>query len=240
MLKNIFYHLQISRLEAAVYDMQPSSNTITFWNKECEVRTCFIADTTADIELVLWEGHIGLVKTNNSYTFTNLTTRHFNGKTTLTTTRQTTIMPLEMQIAFTPPDATTQKATLNNLTAEVEGAVINLLKLCPKCHTPQKDFTTKNKFHRCHSCKILRKTESYLPKCNGTLTFSIDNQELGLSINNSILNRFLKQQCDFNNMDAQDIEEFLIMAGPVMVEYTNENQMTAMSKTITIQTQDRE
>lgn len=40
------------------------------------------------------------------------------------------------------------------------------------------------------------------------------------------------------NMDSQDIEEFLITAGPVTVQYTNQNQITALSKTITIQ--DRE
>lgn len=40
-------------------------------------------------------------------------------------------------------------------------------------------------------------------------------------------------------MDSQDIE-FLITAGPVTVQYTNENQITALFKTITIQTQDGE
>jgi len=63
MLINIFSLLQVSRLEAAVYNMEPSSSTVSFRNKECEVRTCFIADSTADIELALWEGHIDLVKT---------------------------------------------------------------------------------------------------------------------------------------------------------------------------------
>lgn len=221
---NFFYSLQVSKLEAAVYQIEASRNTVTVRDIECEVWTCFIADSTATIELSLWEKHIDLVQTDRSYTFTNLTTSTYRDNTTLTTTRQINITPLDKPISFISPDATTtQQSPLRNLTAELEGAIINLMKLCPKCHTPQKDLTLKEPFHKCHSCKILRKSRSYLTKCNSTLTFRIDDEEIGLSVTNSALSKFIKQQHDLTNMDAQDTEEFLITAGPVTVQYTNEN-----------------
>lgn len=193
----------------------------------------FISDETSSIEISLWENHIEMVKKGLSYAFTNLATRNVNGTTTLTTTRQTTITLLDHPIAFSTPDIATHQTTIHHLTSEIEGAVINLMKLCPKCHTPQ-----KNEFHRCHNCKILRKTPSYLSKCNGTLTIHMQEEEIGLSISNSILTKLMKQHQDMTKMDAQDIEEFLITAGPMSIKYTEENQITNLSKNSNLQSED--
>ncbi|MGL5899886.1 MAG: hypothetical protein ACRCZW_09555 [Lactobacillaceae bacterium] len=236
---HFFHSLQISKLDAAVCKIEPCSTTVTVRETDCEVRTCYIADETATIELSLWEKHIELVQPNQSYSFTNLTTRTYRDITTLTTTRQTTITPLHKPISYTPLDPTTTGQTpLRSLTAELEGAIIHLMKLCPKCHTPQKDLTLKEQFHRCHSCKILRKCTSYLTKCNGTLTFRVNDEEIALSITNSALTKFIKQHQDITNMDAQSIEEFLITTGPVTIHYTEENQITILNKASSTQAQD--
>lgn len=99
-------------------------------------------------------------------------------------------------------------------------------------------MSQKEQFHRCHSCKILRKCTSYLTKCNGTLTFRVDDEEIALSITNSTLTKFIKQEHDITNMDTQTIEEFLITTGPVMVQYTEEYQITLLSKASSTQAQD--
>ncbi len=179
-----------------------------------------------------------MVKKGLSYVFTNLATRHFKGTTTLTTTRQTNITLLDHPITYSTPEIESHQTTIHHLTSELEGAVIHLMKLCPKCHTPQKDFSLANDFHRCHSCKILRKTPSYLSKCNGTLTIHMEDEEIGLSISNSILTKFMKQHHDMTKMDAQDIEEFLITAGPLSIEYTEENQIINLSKNSNPQPED--
>lgn len=48
----------------------------------------------------------------------------------------------------------------------------------------------------------------------------------------------MKQHHDMTKMDAQDIEEFLITAGPLSIEYTEENQIINLSKNSNPQSED--
>ncbi len=66
----------------------------------------------------------------------------------------------------------------------------------------------------------------------------MQDEEIGLSISNSILTKFMKQHHDMTKMDAQDIEEFLITAGPLSIEYTEENQIINLSKNSNPQSED--
>ncbi|KAL0152503.1 hypothetical protein M9458_052226, partial [Cirrhinus mrigala] len=196
-----------------------------------ELKTCQVADSTSSMELTLWETYMEAVKTSESYTFTNLTTRNYNGKLSLTTTRQTTIEPLKTSLlSSTPRNIIPQTISINHLTASVEGAAVHIMKLCPKCHTLQQNLSPKDAFHRCQSCKIPRKGPSYLTKCNGTLTFKLGKEELALSISNSLLSTFIRNECNLNIMDKQEIEEFLLTTGPLTIQYTSENQITSLSK----------
>ncbi|XDV31449.1 hypothetical protein PO909_034131 [Leuciscus waleckii] len=223
--------LQISTLPAAVYSILPSSSTVNIRGTDLECKTCYVADSTSCIELTLWDRHIELVEDNWSYTFTNLSTRKHNGNLTLTTTRQTTITPMKTPISATTPNKMIPHTiSLNHLSSPIEGAAIRALKLCPKCQTPQFDLSAKAPFHRCQSCKILRKGCSYLTKVNGTVSFMMGNEELSLSITNSVLGRFLKGECNLDVMDSQEIEEFLLSVGPLAVQYTPENEITCISK----------
>jgi len=97
---------------------------------------------------------------------------------------------------------------------------------------------TKEKFHRCTTCKILRKHESYITKYNGTLIFKTDMEEISLSITNSVLTKFLKTEADLTCRDAQDIEEFLLTSGPVTVTYTDDNPVPQITKLTPIETQE--
>ncbi len=51
-------------------------------------------------------------------------------QTTHTTTCQTTLTLLDHPITFSIPNITTQQTTVHHVTSEIEGAVINLMKLC--------------------------------------------------------------------------------------------------------------
>ncbi len=53
-------------------------------------------------------------------------------QTTHTTTCQTTLTLLDHPITFSIPNITTQQTTVHHVTSEIEGAVINLMKLCVK------------------------------------------------------------------------------------------------------------
>jgi len=80
----------------------------------------------------------------------------------------------------------------------------------------------------------LRKQESYITKCNDSLIFRIDEDEISLTVTNSVLTKFLKNEKDLTFLDAQDIEEFLSTCGPVTVTYTTDNHVIDITKSITI------
>lgn len=206
---------------------------VTVRDSESEVKSCQIGDQTGTIQLSLWDGQIDLVQLGKTYMFINLSTRSFNGKTTLTTTRNTTIMHSSTTITLPNTSNTNDFETLTNtLTQTVEGSTITIKKLCPKCHSTQQSINIKENFHRCATCKILRKQSSYITKCNGALIFKIGEDELSLAIPNSVLTKFIHKEKDMTFLDAQDIEEYLLTCGPVSVNYTNDNHIVEIKKAI--------
>lgn len=58
----------------------------------------------------------------------------------------------------------------------------------------------------------------------------LGKEELALSITSSLLTTFIQAECNIDLMDAQEIEEFLLTAGPLSVQYTSEKQITSLSK----------
>ncbi len=206
--------------------MDISTTTVTIRENDCELKNCCIADTSGTITLSLWDSQIDQVEEGKSYIFTNLSTRRFNDKTTLTTTRSSTITPLHKKITTcTTDDIQTPPPTLHTVKTDITGASINIKKQCPKCHTPQQTLSTKDKFHRCGTCKILRKGTSYITKCSGFLTILDKDKEISLLISNSLLTKFVNKQKDVNTMDNQDIEEFFMTYGPITITYTEHNQI---------------
>ncbi len=207
--------------------MDISTTTVTIRENDCELKNCCLADPTGSISLSLWDSQIDQVEEGQSYIFTNLSTRKYNDKTTLTATRTSTFTPLHKKIATrTTDDIQTPLPALHTVTTEITGASINIKKQCPKCHTPQLTLSPKDKFHRCVTCKILRKGSSYITKCNGFLTILEKDKEISLLISNSLLTKFVNKQKDVNTMDSQDVEELFMTCGPITITYTEHNQIT--------------
>ncbi len=84
---HLFYSLQITKLEASVHKVDISTTTVTIRENDCELKNCCLADPTGSISLSLWDSQIDQVEEGQSYIFTNLSTRKYNDKTTLTATR---------------------------------------------------------------------------------------------------------------------------------------------------------
>jgi len=66
------------------------------------------------------------------------------------------------------------------------------------------------------------------------LIFRIDEDEISLTVTNSVLTKFLKNEKDLTFLNAQDIEEFLLTCGPVTVTYTTDNHVIDITKSFTI------
>lgn len=215
---------------ATICSMDEASAMVTVRDSESEVKTCKIGDPTGTIQLSLWDSQIDTVQLGKTYTFTNMSTRSFNGQTTLTTTRNTSITQSTSTITLPNTNTNNVQMQTNTLTETIEGSTIAIKKLCPKCHSTQ-EMNSKDPFHRCSTCKILRKQASYITKCNGSLIFKIGDDELSLAIPNSILTKFLKDK-EVTCIDAQDIEEYLLTCGPVTVKYTNDNHVVDIKKAL--------
>jgi len=226
--------------------MDISNKTVTINGNDCELKTCWLADKTGVIALSLWDAQIELVETGKSYSFTNLSTRKFSDNTTLTTTRTSTFTPILKNIPepATTHDMQTPPPTLHTISTEITGAAITVKKQCPKCHTPQHTLSSKDNFHRCSTCKILRKGTSYITRCSGFVTIQLNSQETSLSITNSLLTQFINQKKDVSTMDNQDIEEYFMMYGPLTLTFTDNNQLvhiqTPTQKTEEINNSDEE
>lgn len=145
------------KLLATVCNIDGASTMVTVRDSESEVKSCQIGDQTGTIQLSLWDGQIDLVQLGKTYMFTNLSTRSFNGKTTLTTTRNT-IMHSSTTITLPNTSNTNDFETLTNtLTQTVEGSTITIKKLCPKCHSTQQSINIKDNFHRCTTLQSVMK-----------------------------------------------------------------------------------
>ncbi|KAI2664112.1 malate dehydrogenase [Labeo rohita] len=128
--------------------------------------------------------------------FTNLKMKSFISGTSLNTTRSTTITLINQTIVFPSdqePQITPQTSiTTMQLISQPQGAKININKLCPKCHQPQKDFNSIVNYHRSSTCKILRATKNYIKnyikKCSETISRSASN---------STITKFVKYKLDF-------------------------------------------
>ncbi len=89
---------------------------------------------------------------------------------------------------------------------------------------------TLRRDHRCMKCKMLQKTGMYQPTAFANVTVLGDSGELNVSINNSVLNRYLRN-CDLTHLlqDGQDIEEHLLECGSLKLHIQNDN-VVAMAK----------
>lgn len=222
---------QIPKVSATVYKVDTSSETVTLNNVDCEVKYCHIADMTGTIQLALWDSQIDLINNNRSYTFTDLSTRMYQGRKHLTTTRNTVINELDKPVPFKEPTSSSMETTtLLHVTCPLESTKIKIIKQCPKCLCTQLNFKPKEEFHRCSSCKFLRKSDNYATKCNGTLTVKTKNGEIDLIISNSLLNKFIVSKCEINKIDEQDVEEMLIRYDTLHITYTSDFHITSLEE----------
>lgn len=94
-----------------VYKLDNTLETVSINSVDCEVKYCYLADSTDTIKLALWESHIDLIENNTSYKFTDLATRLYQGEKHLTTTRNTVITALATPVPFNAPSTTSIDGT---------------------------------------------------------------------------------------------------------------------------------
>ncbi|KAG9273895.1 hypothetical protein AMEX_G10668 [Astyanax mexicanus] len=232
-VKNLSPRQLVGTLEAAVCSMDDSPTMVNIRQSQCEVLNCCIGDRTSRIQLSLWDNQMSMVKEGQSYTFTNLSTRNFMGQLVLTSTRQTKIQSLDrtLEVAVEQGTCDSQKS-LKQLNSNVVGAQITVKKQCPTCHTAQHIDNSKEVYHRCQTCKMLRQTKSYTTKCSGLLLFETCEGEITMNISHSIISKFIQPAGCIDAMDSQDIEESFLGAGILAVTYTHDNNIADIQQMV--------
>jgi len=95
---DIIFFMTDHQTESNSPEMDISNTTVTINENDCELKTCWLADTPGVIALSLWDAQIELVEAGKSYSFTNLATRKFCDNISLTTTRTSTFTPILKKI----------------------------------------------------------------------------------------------------------------------------------------------
>ncbi len=184
-----------------------------------------IEDGSGKIRLKLWESQVGMVLFGKTYTFSNLSTREFSGELFVTTTRQTSIEQVRSLPglgAIVPCEV--REDPVLSVCGEIIRAEVAVSRTCGNCRCAQTEFDPKKKFHRCLKCNMLQKTGMYQPTAFSNVTVLGDSGEVNVSINNSVLHRYLRN-CDLTHLlqDGQDIEEHLLECASLKLHIQNDN-----------------
>ncbi len=212
-------------------ELPMKENCCWLQGRQVETQSVIIEDGSGKIRLQLWESQVGMVLFGKTYTFSNLSTREFSGELFVTTTRQTSIEQVRSLPglgAIVPCEV--REDPVISVCGEIIRAEVAVSRTCGNCRCAQTEFDPKNKFHRCLKCNMLQKMGMYQPTAFSNVTVLGDSGEVNVSINNSVLHRYL-QNCDLTHLlqDGQDIEEHLLECGSLKLHIQNDN-VVAMVK----------
>lgn len=213
--------------------MGSSPKTIQRRGVESKVLSVAIADESSQIKLQLWDSQISAVKMHSSYTFTNLSVREYDGEKFLTTTKNSAIE----EIDAVPVPETTVPLTIENEdnlhTVESEVVAVKLASYfnCRSCYRRQTaSFNSKQPFHRCEGCRLLRKTSHFQATTSGILHIVLDGVEMPLTLNNSVLKSFLETHHLTHLLeDTESLEMHFLTLEKLNISFNAERFITKLS-----------
>ncbi|XP_076877157.1 uncharacterized protein LOC143526566 [Brachyhypopomus gauderio] len=176
---------KVSFVEAIIIAIAPTTRTFTVRGSDREFRNCSIYDGTAKITLQLLEKLRPTIQMLHSYRFSDLSTRMFKGRIQLSATLSTEVDKIE---ALDVPDAADAavELQLNSATGTIRALEIRATTQCLFCCSNQDTFDPTSNFHRCQSCKMLQKAQTYTQFLHGTVELDANNEWFTLMVSNSV------------------------------------------------------
>lgn len=183
-----------------------------------ELREFNICDNSGQTKLTVWEDRIAMVEVHKSYEISNLTTRRFGEKTTLSTTVLSSIT--EVQDVGEPEtlEASDESTKSLEICGRVLGVEVVARYHCALCHASQVELNKKDECYRCEKCRQLQETGTFSVLYGGILTVMSDTKVHKLQMTNSAVRMFVSEQLGGGVTDVDVIDRKIISVKNVQVE----------------------
>ncbi|XP_073690957.1 uncharacterized protein [Garra rufa] len=183
----------VGELEAKVLPRAAASKIVLVKEEECELKEIWVADTTGEIKLTLWDSLIPQVHVSKSYSFSILAKRHIQGDIILTaTTPSTQVMEIT---ALDVPDGDSEDPENGASSTTLHGLVSGFKSepdIAARGATVFKTtFLLTPITHRCSVCNLLQRSSVYRSTYGGTIVFTADQQDHSLTVTDCCLIAFL-------------------------------------------------
>nr|XP_055049639.1 uncharacterized protein LOC129435227 [Misgurnus anguillicaudatus] len=180
--------------------------------------TSTIADTTASINFTVWNDTD--ITIGSWYLISNASIRLFNGETTISTTKDTELTPVSCQDETHP----LQHTTLETLSADIVGANIDILYLCPQKHKIPNMSLSSTKV-QCEKCNTYFKSACITHYTHGTITIKTATNIRTLHIENNLIRSVVDIP---DNANTDNIIDALLALPPVHVT-VHKNNLTRIT-----------
>ena len=185
--------MQIDKVKAKVVSIGKYEKQSGGENK---IYPVLLADSTGYIKLKLWNEQIDAVNVQESYCFTRVVNKEFNGEPYITATKSSTINKIANVHIIDKPAPPLEEEML--YTVETKVVASNLVNEfdCPICNKKHTSFDLTQVTNYCDGCKNCVRSSEYKATTTGTLHVfhGEENRITELNVSNSVLTSFLDEQ----------------------------------------------
>ena len=193
--------------------------------KPRELKQFCVCDRSGQTKLNLWEDKIGMVKESRCYHITNLATRRYGDKTTITSTCSTKVTEIEDVGEPDMLEACDEASDVPKIYGRVIGSDVVATYHYVICRGRQTQLNEKNEGHRCEKCKMWQKRETFRVLYSGKICIFHNEQELSLILTNSAVCMFVSEHL---GGAAIDIAWKLTCAGNVELDVDSNQTVMAI------------
>jgi len=159
-------------IKAKAIELKSEGHNVLQNDTFLEKRTFLIADKTGAIELTMW-GLQHTIEIGSWYDFTSVSFRTFQGKKFLSTTKDTHVS----SAICTDTTCTVEETTSESVTAEIIGAKVKIIHLCPMKHRLP-DMPLSCTRVMCHRCDMYYKATVISVHTSAKLTIRTTSNDI--------------------------------------------------------------
>ena len=162
-----------------------------------------VADSTASLQLAIWNQQVDQIQIGKSYFLTEVSVRHFDSDVTHTTTPQTSITETDDIADSVKP--LVMKPSLH----EIDAAEVKTSSNCPFCNCTV-SYNQEIVTFKCNGCNKKMLTSKIIKKTVTIVTVNAKDYK----VPENVLKNFLPEP----NMATHAIEDYLLLQGNAMIK----------------------
>lgn len=180
-------------------------------NSNKKVRDGKIMDSSAVMDISIWENHIQEIKEGNFYKFTNCKVKHFFGKK-LSTSPETVIEPADKQ-DVTQATQSTASLRPHLCCPDIQNVIIETNAICNTkgCRAKITGNTESKKMVRCTSCNRAMLINNCYMEINTTFQLETTDKQYTVMANQTTLSTYLGEDVYKYKDNVDDLTEKLLL-----------------------------